>query len=253
MTIPQVLVLSLVEGLTEFLPISSTGHLILTARLLAIPQTEFLKTFEIFIQFGAILAVIVLYFHTLLEKKYLWKLSLVAFIPAAFFGFLFYEVIKGIFFDQIAITIAALILGGGILILFEKRFHKKHTVSIEHMSLSQAMLIGIGQSLSIVPGVSRSAASIISGMLVGLSKKESVEFSFFLAIPTIAAASTFDMMKSSHSFTQHELMLLGIGFCMSFIFALLAIRFFLAIIKYQSFIIFGVYRILLGLLFVFLI
>lgn len=249
----QVLILSCIEGITEFLPISSTGHLILTTQLLQIPQTEFMKTFEIVIQFGAILAIFVLYSRTLIKKRTYWKPILLAFLPAGLIGFILYKLIKSILLENSYITVVALILGGLILILFEHFMPKKTVTTIEKLTIKQSLLIGIGQSLAIIPGVSRSAASIISGMIVGLSREQAVEFSFFLALPTITAATIFDLIKSSFNFTSQEFTYLGLGTIFSFIFALFTIKFFLKYVKNHSFVVFGVYRIILGLFFLFFI
>lgn len=249
MTILQALILSFVEGITEFLPVSSTGHLILASHLMAIRQTEFVKTFEIFIQFGAILAVITVYAQILLKKSYLWKNLLFAFLPAGVLGFVLYKIVKGLFLENPWITVVSFIVGGFILLLFEKFIPKKQSASLESLSPFQAILIGIGQSVAIIPGVSRSAASIISGMMVGLSRAEAVEFSFLLAVPTIAAASFFDLFQTTFTFQSDEFFLLGIGSVASFIFALITIKYFLAFIKHHSFVPFGIYRIALGLLF----
>lgn len=251
MTFIHALILSFVEGLTEFLPISSTGHLILASELLHITQTEFTKTFEIVIQFGAILAVVAIYFQTLLSKRYLWKKLFISFLPAALLGFILYKLIKGFLLQNPLVTVISLILGGIILILFEKFFSKKVTTTIQEMTVPQLLLIGIGQSLAIIPGVSRSAASIVSAMIIGLSKEEAVEFSFLLAIPTIAAASLYDLLKTSISFQTNEIIMLLIGTVGSFIFAFIAIKFFLSYVRTHSFAPFGIYRIVIGVLFLF--
>lgn len=249
MTIPDAIFLSFVEGITEFLPISSTGHLLLAARLLNIPQTEFVKTFEICIQFGAICAVILLYFQKLTQNSRLWKYIILAFIPSGILGFLLYRIIKQTFFTNLLITISALIIGGIVLIVFEQWKKNEQSKTIEQLSMIDAIVIGIGQSLAVIPGVSRSAASIIAGMLVGLSKKDAVEFSFLLAVPTIAIASVFDFSQSYKTLNTEDFILLGIGFFTSFFFAVIAIRFFLRIVNRQSLTFFGVYRIILGIIF----
>ncbi len=249
MTIFEAILLSFVEGITEFLPISSTGHLLLTANLLNIPQTEFVKTFEICIQFGAICAVILLYFQRLTQSAHLWKHIGVAFIPSGILGFFLYKIIKQIFFTNLLFTISALIVGGIILIMLEQWKRNKQLKTIQQLSTIDAVMIGIGQSLAVVPGVSRSAASIVAGMLVGLSKKDAVEFSFLLAVPTIAIASVFDLSQSYKILNPEDFTLLGIGFFTSFFFAVVAIRFFLQIVNRQSLTFFGVYRIVLGIVF----
>ncbi len=252
MTILQTLILSLVEGITEFLPVSSTGHLILASQLLQIPQSTFLETFEIIIQFGAILAVLTIYIQKLLNKKYLWKNLFFAFLPAGALGFILYKLIKGFLLKNPWITVASLIIGGVFLILFEKFFSHKSNTSLEKLSIPQSILIGIGQSLAIIPGVSRAAASIVSGMLVGLPREDAVEFSFLLAVPTIAAASVLDLLKSSLTFQGNQVMLLILGSFASCIVALLTIKIFINYVKTHSFVPFGIYRIVIGILFLIL-
>lgn len=251
MTPLQAFLLAIVEGISEFLPISSTGHLVLTTEILKIEQTEFVKSFEIFIQLGAILAVVFLYWKTLLTKKAVLERVFVAFLPTAFLGFTFYKIIKQLLIGNAYITIAAL-FGGGILLIILELFYKEkehHTASIENLSIKKAFIIGLFQSLSMVPGVSRAAATIIGGLLLGTKRKAAVEFSFLLAIPTMLAATGFDLIKSNLEFSSNELILLTIGFTGSFIVALLAIKFFLQFIQKNTFIPFGIYRIIVSILF----
>ncbi|MFH1832591.1 MAG: undecaprenyl-diphosphate phosphatase [Candidatus Levyibacteriota bacterium] len=251
----QTLIYSLVEGVTEFLPISSTGHLILTSELLKIQQTEFIKSFEIFIQLGAILAIVFLYWQTLTKNIEAWKRIIAAFIPTGFIGLLLYKIIKDSFFENTNITLLALFFGGILLILLEFIHKEKdhHIDKIENLSLKNSFLIGIFQSISVIPGVSRSAATIIGALILGTKRKTAVEFSFLLAIPTMFAATGYDLIKSSFSFTPFEYSLLIIGFFGSFIVAIFAVKFFLNFIKEHTFIPFGVYRILISFLFWFLI
>lgn len=246
----QAAILGVVEGVSEFLPISSTGHLILVTRLLNIEQSAFVKSLEIYIQLGAILAVVFLYFKTLIRNISYWKSLAVAFIPTAIVGLLFYKYIKLYLLGNVVLTLVALFVGGILLIVFEK-FHKsnRQIEDIEKISLKQALLVGVAQSLSVIPGVSRSAASIVGGVLVGLGRKQAVEFSFILAIPTMMAATILDLLKNDFNFEADELGILGVGFVSAFITALFAIKFFLNYIKRNSFVGFGVYRIVLALLF----
>lgn len=244
------IILSIIEGLTEFLPISSTGHLVLATHLLNIPQTSFVKSFEVSIQLGAILAVVILYFKTLTTNKTLWPKLLTAFLPTAMLGLIFYQIVKNLLIGNLAVTLIALFLGGVILILFERFFKEQERISkFEDMNLKQAFMIGLFQSISMIPGVSRAAASIIGGMLIGLKRKPAVEFSFLLAIPTMFAATSLDLYKSGFNFTYSEWGLLGLGFTGSFLTAILAIKFFLRFIQDHSFLLFGIYRILLALIF----
>ncbi len=248
MDIIQAVIFGIVEGISEFLPISSTGHLMLTARFLGIPQTEFVKSFEIAIQLGAILAVVVLYWKTLIKGGNIyWKL-LAAFLPTAIIGGLLYKVVKHFLLGSSTVVLWSLFLGGIALIIFEWLHREKESAAAElsQISYSQALLIGLFQSLAIVPGVSRAAATIVGGLIVGLKRKTIVEFSFLLAIPTMAAAVALDLLKSARTFNNGQFLVLIVGFIVSFIVALLAIKFLLAFIKRHTFIPFGIYRILLA-------
>ncbi len=244
-------IFGIVEGVTEFLPVSSTGHLILTARLLGLQQTEFIKSFEIAIQLGAILAVVMLYWRILLSNIKIAGKVLVGFIPTAGIGLVLYKWIKSVLLEKETVVLWALLVGGVILILFDRFFkeNKSTDTSANSVSYKQAALIGVFQSLAVIPGVSRSASSIIGGLSLGLTRKAIVEFSFLLAIPTILAATVLDLSKTSLSFSSNEWMLLAIGGGVSFVVAILSIRFFLKYIQNHSFAIFGYYRIAAALLF----
>ncbi len=244
-------ILGVVEGITEFLPVSSTGHLILTSRFLGLEQTDFLKSFEIAIQFGAILSVVVLYWRSFLIDTSILRRVLTAFFPTAIIGFGFYKLIKNLLLGNSQIVIWSLLLGGIGLIVFE-RFHKEKEEASGTMNLisyRNAFLIGLFQSLAIIPGVSRSAATIIAGLLLGLKRKTIVEFSFLLAVPTMLAATLLDFWESADGFSMDQMVFLKVGFLTSFVMALLSIKFFLYFIKSHNFIPFGVYRILVALLF----
>ncbi len=247
-------ILGIVEGVTEFLPVSSTGHLILTGHLLGIPVTDFFKTYEVAIQLGAIVAVVILYWRSFLDIQVLKRLA-AAFIPTAIIGFVLYQFIKDYLFENMQVLLASFVIGGIILIALEL-FHKEKEdahKSVKDITYLQAFLIGLAQSIAIIPGVSRSGASIIGGLLVGVSRVAVVEFSFLLAVPTIAAATGYDMLKNSYSFTMDEFWLLAIGFITSFVVAMVVIRVFLDFIRKYTFIPFGIYRILLALVFFFVI
>lgn len=251
MTILQALILSIVEGITEFLPVSSTGHLILAGSLLRIAQTEFAKSFEIFIQLGAIVAVAVLYSKRLLvDKKLLLRLAF-AFLPTAIVGFVLYKPIKQHLLGNPWVVIIALVIGGMFLIIWEsfRKDKQDDARAAAPMTYKNAFLIGIAQSVSVIPGVSRAAATIVGGLMVGLNRTEAVEFSFLLAIPTMAAATSLDLMKSYGSFTPNDLPILGVGFVASAITAGITVKLFLQFVRSHSFIPFGIYRIILGLLF----
>jgi undecaprenyl-diphosphatase len=241
------IILGIIEGITEFLPISSTGHLILTARLLGLPQSEFLKSLEIIIQLGAILAVIVLYRKSLLRKPEVWARVTVAFLPTAVVGFVLYKIIKNFLFENLYIVLGSLFLGGLFLIIFDS-IHKEDNSSIDDVTkipYRTAVVIGIFQSLSVIPGISRAAATIIGGLIFGIKRKTIVEFSFLLAIPTMLAAAGYDMIKTAPAFSSNQLAVLITGFATSFIVARLSIKFLLRFIQDNNFILFGVYRMIL--------
>ncbi|TRZ49534.1 undecaprenyl-diphosphatase UppP [bacterium] len=254
MTLFAVVIFGVVEGITEFLPISSTGHLILTSKLFGITQTEFMKSFEIAIQLGAILAVVMLYGRRLMMDFKILKRVIAAFIPTAIIGFIFYKAIKNFMFSSNHIVLWSLLLGGIFLIIFEL-LHREKKVALEEiasMSYAQAFIIGIFQSIAIIPGVSRAAATIIGGLILGLRRKTIVEFSFLLAVPTMGAAVGFDLIKSAGTFKPSDFLFLSIGFLVSFIVALMSIKCLLGFIKNHNFISFGIYRIILALLFLFI-
>ena len=252
MAILQTIILGIIEGLTEFLPISSTGHLILANKILGFSQTEFAKTFEIVIQGGAILSVVVLYWRKFLNKEILKRLF-VAFVPTAILGFLLYKIIKGYLLNSEGIVLWALLLGGIVLILLELFFksRKKENLieDVADISFKKSFLIGCCQSLAIVPGVSRSGATIMGGLLSNISRKAIVEFSFLLAVPTMAAATGYDLLKSGVSFSGNQIWVLLLGVVVSFLVALIAIKFLIKFVQKNSFIGFGVYRIILALVF----
>ena len=254
MGIFDAIILSIIEGITEFLPISSTGHLVLTSYALHIPQTNFVKSFEIIIQLGAILAIVVLYWNTLIRNLNVWKRLFIAFIPTAIVGLTLYKLIKNILIGNPMITVIALLLGGVALIVIDyfHKEHEEHIDNIEKISYKNSFIIGIFQSLSIVPGVSRAAATIIGGLLTGAKRKTAVEFSFLLAIPTMIAATALDLKENNFSFNEQEIMLLGVGLLGSFIVALLAVKFFVQYVQNHGFVLFGIYRILLALIFWFI-
>ena len=255
MNMLHVLIFGIVEGITEFLPISSTGHLMLTAKLLGVSQSEFIKSFEIAIQLGAILAVVVVYWDRLISGSKIWKRLLVAFLPAALIGALLYKMIKRCLLGNNAVVLWSLFIGGAFLIIFEL-FYRQREDALEEMSAisyRQALLIGLFQSVAMIPGVSRSAATIIGGLVVGLKRKTIVEFSFLLAIPTMLAATALDLFKSAQVFKSEEFVSLGMGLVVSFVVAIITIKFLLVFIKRHSFISFGVYRVIIALVFWFVV
>jgi undecaprenyl-diphosphatase len=246
----SIILLSVIQGLTEFLPVSSTGHLILTSHLLGLSEGEFLKSFEIAIQLGSIFSIIFLYFRRLTGGILLWSKVLIAFIPTGVLGFLFYKVIKYYLLGNPYVVVISLALGGIALIIIELTHKEKSTVEVpEDISYLRAFFIGLFQSLSMIPGVSRAGATIIGGLLFGLKRKSAVEFSFFLAVPTMFAAVGYDLIKTGSSFTTAQWKTLGIGFIISFIVAAVAVKTFLRFISKYNFIPFGIYRIVIGILY----
>jgi undecaprenyl-diphosphatase len=251
MTILQTIILGIVEGITEFLPISSTGHLILTAKLLGVVDSDFTKSFEIAIQLGAILSVVVLYFKKIFSSQELWKKVLTAFLPTAVIGFLLYKTLKQYLLSNSLLVVWALALGGLALIVFEI-WHKSRIetrIQDSGITLKKSFAVGVFQALAIIPGISRSGATIIGGLLMGISREKIVEFSFLLAVPTMAAATSYDLYKSAGQFSFDQFGILALGFTISFLVALLAIKWLLYFIKNHTFVWFGVYRIVVALLF----
>ncbi|PKN34682.1 MAG: undecaprenyl-diphosphatase [Deltaproteobacteria bacterium HGW-Deltaproteobacteria-19] len=239
------LILGIVEGVSEFLPISSTGHMILASQLMGLGHTEFLKSFEIAIQVGAILSVVALYWRRLLIDFETMKKLVVAFLPTAILGFTLYRLVKQFLLGSPNVVLWSLFLGGIFIIVFEY-LHREREDAVDDLSgitYRQAFLIGLFQSIAMVPGVSRSAATIIGGLALGLRRKTIVEFSFLLAVPTMLAATAYDLLKSGSAFSMDQMGFLAVGFVSSFIVALLSIKFLLSFIQTHTFIPFGIYRI----------
>jgi undecaprenyl-diphosphatase len=251
MDILHAALLGIVEGITEFLPISSTGHLMLASKVLGLAQTEFLKSFEITIQLGAILSVVVLFWRTLFTRIGMMVKIAVAFVPTAVIGFLLYPLIKTFLLESTTVVVWSLALGGVALILFE-RWHTEKEGAIDdvaNITYPQAALIGVFQSLAVVPGVSRAAATIVGGLLLNLKRRTIVEFSFLLAVPTMLAATGYDLLKSASSFADANLGVLAVGFLVSFVVALLVIKWLLRFVQTHNFTSFGWYRIAIALVF----
>ncbi len=248
MSVGEALILGVVEGITEFLPISSTGHMIIVSHLLKMPQTEFLKTFEIAIQLGAIGAVLVLYGRVFLSGQGIARKALAAFVPTAVIGYIFYKTVKEFLLGNIVVVAWALLLGGVSLIVFELagRRRKEEGLQLEHITYPQAIIIGLCQSLAIVPGVSRSAATIMGGLMLGISRRAITEFSFLLAVPTMMAATGLDIVKSSASIIAANAGTLAIGFGVAFVVALATIKVLIHYVQRHDFIVFGFYRIAVG-------
>jgi undecaprenyl-diphosphatase len=248
MEIWHAIVYGLVEGITEFLPISSTGHLLLATHILGDDST-FIKSFEIMIQLGAILAIVCLYPKRLLTERATILRVASAFIPTAILGLLFYKIIKTYLLGNVGVVLGALFLGGVIIILIERSMQTKNdgeVLRIQDLSLIQSAMLGVVQCIAFIPGVSRSAATIFGGMFFGLARQEAVEFSFFLAVPTMAAATGLDLLKNYHAFTRDNISFLGVGFVTSFVVALLAARWLTHYVGKHDFTGFGYYRILVA-------
>ena len=250
MTTVQSIIIGIVEGLTEFIPVSSTGHMIITEKILNIPEDDFSKTFTIAIQLGAILAVVVLYWRKFFDFKN-WQFYLkiaVGVIPALLLGFLFSDKIDAML--ESSTTVAISLLAGGIILLFIDNVFKNPQVDKEEdVSFFKAIMIGIWQCIAMIPGVSRSAASIIGGMQQKLTRSAAAEFSFFLAVPTMLAATgykLFNYYQDYGGFTSNEIKQLAIGNVVAFVVALLAIKFFIGFLKKHGFKIWGYYRIVVG-------
>ena len=257
MTTVQSIIIGIVEGLTEFLPISSTGHMIITEKLLNVTETDFIKVFTVAIQLGAILAVVVLYWKKFFNfKKWQFYVKLaVAVIPALLLGFLFSKKIDALL--ESSLTVAVSLLAGGIILLFVDNLFKVSTIDTEEkVSYQKGFIIGIWQCLAMIPGVSRSAASIIGGMQQKLTRSAAAEFSFFLAVPTMLAATGYKLYKyytESGGFSTDEIKQLAIGNAVAFIVAMLAIKFFIGFLKKYGFKVWGWYRIIVGIILLLLI
>lgn len=246
MTLFQSILIAIVEGITEFLPVSSTGHMIIVSTLMGINNDEFTKIFEVNIQFGAILAVVFLYFKRFFNSFDFYLRLLVAFIPTAILGLLLDKHIDALLGNVIVVAINLLL--GGIFLLFVDKMFPKATDGNEKIPFPKAAIIGTFQALAMLPGVSRSAATIIGGQTQGLSRKAAAEFSFFLAVPTMFAASALKLLKGYKAINSDNISLLLVGNVVAFVVAALAIKFFIDFLTKHGFKMFGYYRIAVGLL-----
>ncbi len=246
----QALLIAIIEGLTEFLPVSSTGHMILADSLMKIEDPNFAKTFEIVIQLGAILAVLAIYIKRFFVGINIYLKLLVAFLPTGIIGILAYKTIKHYLFNTVTVSVS-LIIGGVVLILLDKWSERKESEykNVEDISYGNALKIGLIQCLSIVPGVSRAAATIFGGVFSGFNRKQAAEFSFLLAIPTMFAASGYDLLKEKDNIHSEDIKLLLFGAVIAFIVAIFAVKGFVAFLNKYGFKHFGIYRIILGVLF----
>lgn len=254
MSIIQAIILGIVEGITEFLPISSTGHMIIVSSFMKIDAEEFTKLFEIVVQLGAILAVVVLYWKRFFDFTRLefYKKLIIAVIPALILGYLFADKIDKLL--ESPLTVGISMLAGGVILLFVDGWFTKPAVeTIEKMDIFKALRIGFWQCLAMIPGVSRSAASIVGGMQQKLTRSLAAEFSFFLAVPTMAAATGYKLLKAFKDNPamlkdSHNLAALAIGNVIAFIVAMIAIKTFITYLQKHGFRAFGVYRIIVGVL-----
>ena len=241
----QALILAIIEGITEFLPVSSTGHMMIASAFMGIHKDPIIKNFEVIIQFGAILSVVVLYWKSFFQSINFYVKLFVAFLPAAVIGFLADDLIDSLL-SNVYVVVATLFLGGIFLLFVDKWFHKATTAPDVEPTLGQGLKIGFFQCIAMIPGVSRSAASIIGGMATGLSRKRAAEFSFFLAVPTMFGAASLKVVKSLDTIKQEDIFLYLFGSVVAFLVAMIAIKTFIKFIQKNGFKVFGWYRIILA-------
>ncbi len=250
MTLFDSIFLGTIEGFTEFLPISSTGHLIVASHFLGINQTSVTKAYEVIIQFAAILAVVLSYKEKFtLQKIDLWTKVIIAFIPIGVVGFIFSHQIKELF--SITVVAVMFIIGGIVFLIVEKFFIKDQTqitTTVEEVTLKQSLVIGFAQIFALIPGTSRAGSTIIGALLVGLDRKTSAEFSFLLAFPVMSAVTAYDLLKHYHEFSDANIINLVVGFVVAFIVAYATIKLFLKFLDKFTFVSFGIYRILFGII-----
>lgn len=247
MDIFDALILGIIEGITEFLPISSTGHLIVASDMMGIEANDMTSAFKIIIQFAAILAVVFSYSDKFTPQKIeLWQKITLAFLPIGIIGFIFASTIKELFLPQL---VAYAFIVGGIVFLIVEKYYKNeaHLIDdVEKVSYKQALYIGLAQIFALIPGASRAGATIIGAMLVGLNRKASAEFSFLLAIPVMIATTGYDLVKHYDEFLGANFLVLAVGFVTSFIVAYLTMKLFIKFLQNFTFVAFGIYRIILG-------
>ena len=244
----QAIILAIIEGLTEFLPVSSTGHMIITQAILGVESTDFVKAFTVNIQFGAILSVIVLYWKRFFQSWDFYYKLLIAFLPAAIIGLLFIDYIDALL-ESVLVVAIMLVIGGVFMLFVDKWFNK--TTANQDIGWKRALKIGFAQCIAMIPGVSRSMATIVGGMTTKLSRKNAAEFSFFLAVPTMAAAAGYKLLKLlsdpvGSAMIQENLVNLLVGNIVAFVVALGAIKFFIEFLTKHGFKAFGYYRIIVG-------
>jgi undecaprenyl-diphosphatase len=253
MDIIHAIILGIIEGITEFLPISSTGHLIVASEVMGLPQSKENIAFEVIIQLSAILAVIANYkdkFHP--KHIQLWIKVLIAFVPFAAVGFLLKDYVKAIFSIEI---VAVMFIVGGIVFLVIEYFQKNaspNTLEVEDISYKQAAIVGLSQIFALIPGTSRAGSTIVGALLVGLSRKASAEFSFLLALPVMAAVSGYELLKNYKEFSDANLITLAVGFLVSFVVAYFTMKLFIRFLEKFTFVGFGIYRVIFGLILLYL-
>jgi len=248
MSIIEAIILAIVEGITEFLPVSSTGHMIIASSLMGIAENPFTKTFTVAIQLGAIFSVVVLYWKRFFQTINFYIKLFVAFLPAAVIGFLLNDYIDQLL-ERVEVVAVMLILGGIVFLFIDKLFKKTEENEVPEINYTTALKIGFFQTIAMIPGVSRSAATIIGGLTQKLTKKTAAEFSFFLAVPTMAAATGYKLLKfykAGNGFSSDEIMIFLVGNAVAFIVAMLAIKSFIQFLTNNGFKLFGYYRIVLG-------
>jgi undecaprenyl-diphosphatase len=250
MSTPEAIALAVIEGLTEFLPVSSTGHMIIGSWAMGISSQPFVKTYTVAIQLGAILSVVVLYWKRFIQSIQFYLILFVGFIPAAAAGLLLNDVVDELL-ERVDVVAWMLIAGGIILLFIDRLFSKTEVTGATEVTYGKAIRIGLYQCIALVPGVSRSAATIIGGLAQGLTKTTAAEFSFFLAVPTMLAATCYKLLKfylNGNSFGQSEITTLLVGNLVAFLVAIAAIRYFIGFLTRHGFKIFGYYRIVVGII-----
>jgi undecaprenyl-diphosphatase len=247
MSFLQAFIIAVIEGLTEFLPVSSTGHMILADSLLKVKDPEFTKTFEIVIQLGAIFSVVLLYRTRFLKSFSIYLKLFIAFLPTGAIGFLAYKTIKTYLFNPVTVSIS--LIAGGVLLILLDRWSKKEEskyADLEDLGYAAALKIGLIQCFSMIPGVSRAAATIFGGIYAGFNRQQAAEFSFLLAVPTMMAAAGYDLLKEKDNIHSEDLSILFFGAAVAFVVAMFAIKAFIAFLNKYGFKHFGYYRIVLG-------
>ena len=249
MDIFQAIIIGIIEGITEFLPISSTGHMIIASKFMGIEESALMKAYEVIIQFAAIMAVMLIYRDKIsLEKIDLWMKLMVAFFPLAIVGFIFKDVIKELFTVQ---TVAWMFIIGGIIFLVLEYFYEEkeyHVKDVEEVTFVQAWWVGFAQIFSLVPGTSRAGATIVGGLLAGMDRKTSSDFSFLLAIPVMGAVTGYDLLKHYQDFADANWVAFAVGFVVAFVVAYITVKVFLVFIQKFTFVPFGIYRIVFGII-----